>query len=96
MERRLSNHQNKKLFILKLSLKKSFLKEQLQVSLDWHDIFNQDKNRCITQLNDIMMYTHNTNDTRKIGLSVTYRFRNNKQMKNRSAAQTEMSRLDMK
>lgn len=81
---------------LNLSLKKSFLKEQLQVSFDWHDIFNQDKNRCITQLNDIMMYTHNTNDTRKIGLSVTYRFRNNKEMKNRSAAQTEMSRLDMK
>jgi hypothetical protein len=34
-------------------------------------------------------------DTRKVGFTVTYRFRKERTMNNRSAAENEMSRLNM-
>ena len=47
------------------------------------------------RLNDIIMNSISKEDTRKIGITVTYRFRTERTMNNRSAAENEMSRLNM-
>ena len=78
-----------------LSLKKSFLKDKLQLSLDAYDIFNKNNTRASARLNDIIMYSVGKEETRKVGFTVTYRFRTEKKMNNKSAAETEMSRLNM-
>ena len=78
-----------------LSLKKSFLKDKLQLSLDAYDIFNKNNTRASARLNDIIMHSVGKEETRKVGFTVTYRFRTEKKMKNQSAAETEMSRLNM-
>lgn len=78
-----------------LSLKKSFLKDKLQLSLDAYDIFNKNNTRASARLNDIIMHSVGKEETRKVGFTITYRFRTEKKMKNQSAAETEMSRLNM-
>ena len=78
-----------------LSLKKSFLKDKLQLSLDAYDIFNKNNTRASARLNDIIMHSVGKEETRKVGFTVTYRFRTEKKMNNQSAAEAEMSRLDM-
>ena len=78
-----------------LSLKKSFLKDKLQLSLDAYDIFNKNNTRASARLNDIIMHSVGKEETRKVGFTVTYRFRTEKKMNNQSAAETEMSRLNM-
>lgn len=78
-----------------LSLKKSFLKDKLQLSLDAYDIFNKNNTRASARLNDIIMHSVGREETRKVGFTVTYRFRTEKKMNNQSAAETEMSRLNM-
>ena len=78
-----------------LSLKKSFLKDKLQLSLDAYDIFNKNNTRASARLNDIIMHTVGKEETRKVGFTITYCFRTEKKMKNQSAAETEMSRLNM-
>ena len=47
------------------------------------------------RLNDIIMHSVGKEETRKVGFTITYRFRTEKKMKNQSAAETEMSRLNM-
>lgn len=78
-----------------LSLKKSFLNDRLQLSLDGYDIFNKNNTRASARLNDIIMYSVGKDDTRKIGFTITYRFRTERTMNNQSAAESEMSRLNM-
>ena len=78
-----------------LSLKKSFLKDKLQLSLDAYDIFNKNNTRASARLHDIIINTVGKEETRKVGFTITYRFRTEKKMKNQSAAETEMSRLNM-
>lgn len=78
-----------------LSLKKSFLKDKLQLSLDAYDIFNKNNTRASARLNDIIMHSVGKEETRKVGFTITYRFRTEKKMNNQSAAETEMSRLNM-
>lgn len=78
-----------------LSLKKSFLNDRLQLSLDGYDIFNKNNTRASARLNDIIMYSVGKEDTRKIGFTITYRFRTERTMNNQSAAESEMSRLNM-
>lgn len=78
-----------------MSLKKSFLNDRLQLSLDGYDIFNKNDVRSGARLNDIIMNSISKEDTRKIGITVTYRFRTERTMNNRSAAESEMSRLNM-
>lgn len=41
------------------------------------------------------MYSVGKDDTRKIGFTITYRFRTERTMNNQSAAESEMSRLNM-
>ena len=74
---------------------KSFMNDRLQLSLDGYDIFNMNKVRSGARLNDIIMNSISKEDTRKIGITVTYRFRTERTMNNRSAAENEMSRLNM-
>lgn len=88
-------YESKSYSSLNLSLKKSFLNDRLQLSLDGYDIFNKNKVRSGARLNDIIMNSISKEDTRKIGITVTYRFRTERAMNNRSAAENEMSRLNM-
>ena len=88
-------YESKSYSSLNLSLKKSFLNDRLQLSLDGYDIFNMNKVRSGARLNDIIMNCISKEDTRKIGITVTYRFRTERTMNNRSAAENEMSRLNM-
>ena len=88
-------YESKSYSSLNLSLKKSFLNDRLQLSLDGYDIFNKNKVRSGARLNDIIMNSISKEDTRKIGITVTYRFRTERTMNNRSAAENEMSRLNM-
>ena len=80
---------------LNLSLKKSFLNDKLQLSLDAYDIFNKNNTRASARLHDIIMNTVGKEETRKVGFAITYRFRTEKKMNNQSAAESEMSRLNM-
>ena len=88
-------YESKSYTSLNLSLKKSFLDDRLQLSLDGYDIFNKNKIRSGARLNDIIMNSISKEDTRKIGFTITYRFRTERTMNNRSAAETEMSRLNV-
>ena len=88
-------YESKSYSSLNLSLKKSFLNDRLQLSLDGYDIFNKNKVRSGARLNDIIMNSISKEDTRKIGITVTFRFRTERTMNNRSAAENEMSRLNM-
>ena len=88
-------YESKSYSSLNLSLKKSFLNDRLQLSLDGYDIFNKNKVRSGARLNDIIMNSISKEDTRKIGITVTNRFRTERTMNNRSAAENEMSRLNM-
>ena len=88
-------YESKNYTSLNLSLKKSFLDDRLQLSLDGYDIFNKNKIRSGARLNDIIMNSISKEDTRKIGFTITYRFRTERTMNNRSAAETEMSRLNV-
>ncbi len=88
-------YESKSYTSLNLSLKKSFLDDRLQLSLDGYDLFNKNKIRSAARLNDIIMNSIGKEDTRKIGFTVTYRFRTERTMNNRSAAENEMSRLNM-
>lgn len=80
---------------LNLSLKKSFLNDKLQLSLDAYDIFNKNNTRASARLHDIIMNTVGKEETRKVGFTITYRFRTEKKMNNQRAAESEMSRLNM-
>lgn len=80
---------------LNLSMKKSFLNDKLRFSLDIYDLFNQNQSHSVSRLNDIIMRYISKEETRKIGLTVIYRFRTEKKMNSQSAARTELSRLNM-
>lgn len=88
-------YESKSYTALNISLKKSFLKDKLQLSLDAYDIFNKNNTRASARLNDIIMHSVGKEETRKVGFTVTYRFRTEKKMNNQSAAESEMSRLSM-
>ena len=51
--------------------------------------------RASARLHDIIMNTVGKEETRKVGFTITYRFRTEKKMNNQSAAESEMSRLNM-
>ena len=88
-------YESKSYTALNLSLKKSFLDDRLQLSLDGYDLFNKNKIRSSARLNDIIMNSIGKEETRKVGITITYRFRNERTMNSQSAAESEMSRLNM-
>ena len=78
-----------------LSIKKSFLQDRLRLSIDANDIFNGDKTKSSRQIHNVVTNTFSKYETRKIGLTLTYRFRKNVEKKKISSAETEMKRLQV-
>ena len=78
-----------------LSIKKSFLQDRLRLSIDANDIFNGDKTKSSRQIHNVVTNTFSKYETRKIGLTLTYRFRKNVEKKKISSAETEMKRLQI-
>jgi len=75
------------------SIKKSFLKDRLRLSLDGYDIFNGDRNRACRQIYNVKSSLNTKNETRKVGLTLTYRFHKIKKRENQTSAEVEMRRL---
>lgn len=80
---------------LNVGFRKSFLQDRLRIVIQGYDIFHQSTNRSISRLNNIVMHTKSVEDTRKVSLTLTYRFHDSKSVKEHTAAATEMSRLNM-
>lgn len=78
-----------------LSYNTQTLQQSFSYSIHTEDIFNKNNTRASARLNDIIMHSVGKEETRKVGFTVTYRFRTEKKMNNQSAAETEMSRLNM-
>ena len=78
-----------------LSIKKSFLQDRLRLSIDANDIFNGDKTKGSRQIHNVVTNTFSKYETRKIGITLTYRFRKNVEKKKISSAETEMKRLQV-
>lgn len=81
--------------VFNMSVKKSFMKDRLRLSLDAYDIFNSNSNRASRRCNNISMDYETKYETRKVALTLTYRFRKNKEKKHMSSAEKEMQRLQM-
>lgn len=77
------------------SLKSSFFQDRLWLSIDANDIFNGDKNRSSRQINNVIMSGSTKYETRKIGLTLTYRFRKKIERRMKTSASVEMKRLEM-
>ncbi len=86
----------KSLSSFNFSVKKSFFQDKLRLSIDANDIFNGDKNRTSRQINNVIMSGSTKYETRKIGLTLTYRFRQKKEKKVNTSASVEMKRLEIK
>lgn len=79
---------------LDIKLRKSFFKKTMRVYLEAYDIFNTNKNKATTHLNNISIDLNSNVDSRKIGLSIIYQFnKQSKKYKGDSAAQDELKRL---
>lgn len=78
-----------------LSVKKSFLKDRLRLSLDGYDIFNGDRNRACRQIYNVRSSFNTKNETRKVGVTLIYRFHKIKERENMTSAEVEMERLGM-
>ena len=76
-----------------LSIKKSFLNDRLRLSLDGYDIFNGDRNRACRQIYNVRSSFNTKYETRKVGLTLTYRFHKIKERENQTSAEVEMKRL---
>lgn len=81
--------------VFNMSLKKGFMNDRLRLSLDAYDIFNGNINRASRRCNNVSVDYETKYETRKFALTLTYRFRKNKEKKRMSSAQTEMQRLQM-
>ncbi len=79
-----------------LSLKKSFMKDRLRLSIDAYDIFNKNKDRIVWRINNVNLRQRFNHETRKFGITLTWRFRKIKEVEKQSAAEEEMSRLKLK
>lgn len=76
-----------------LSIRKSFANDRWRLSLNAYDLFHQTTYNGLWQHDNIWINHHIRNDNRKFGFTVTYRFRNNKEVNKQTAAEKEMSRL---
>lgn len=76
-----------------LSIKKSFLNDRLRLSLDAYDIYNGDRNRACRQIYNVMSSLNTKNETRKVGVTLTYRFHKIKEREKQTAAEVEIDRL---
>lgn len=82
-------------YSLNLSLKKSFLKDRLDLSADIYDLFDKGHNKATWQLNNLNFNHKQFGETRKFGITLTWRFRKSREMNEQSAAKEEMERLNL-
>lgn len=83
--------------VINLKLQKSFLKEQLQLTLYGNDLLNGNKMNMTGFMNTISFNQREIPDSRNIGLSVIFRFNNYKNRRdNQNSAQEAMDRLKVK
>lgn len=82
-------------YSLNLSLKKSFLKDRLDLSADIYDLFDKGHNKATWQLNNLNFNHTQFGETRKFGITLTWRFRKSREMNEQSAAKEEMERLNL-
>lgn len=80
---------------LNLSLKKSFMKDRLRLSIDAYDLFKKGYTKALWNINNLKMNMRMSPETRKFGITLTWRFRKSKEMNRQSAASEEMSRLKL-
>lgn len=80
---------------LNFSLKKSFLKDRLDLSVDIYDLFDKGHNKATWQLNNLNFNHKQFCETRKFGITLTWRFRKSREMNEQSAAKEEMKRLNL-
>jgi hypothetical protein len=79
---------------LDFSIRKTFLKQTLQVSLDAYDLFHRDNSRYTGAYRGVWKYTDLLPDSRKVGVTVSYRlFKKHRAPTDSNAAQEEMNRL---
>ena len=78
---------------LDFSIQKSFAKDRWRLSLNAYDIFKKGDYNGFWQHDNIQINHHTLRDSRKIGITLTYRFRKNKEINKQNAAEKEMSRL---
>lgn len=79
-----------------VSVKKSLLNDRLRISLFVSDIFNGDRNKTTIRMNNIVTGNYTKYETRKFGITITYRFRNVKEKNSSNSAKDEMRRLNIK
>ncbi|MCT4599480.1 MAG: TonB-dependent receptor [Marinifilaceae bacterium] len=76
------------------SIQKSFIEDNLIITLSFKDIFDKNINTMKGAINNIYMYQINDQDRSTISLSLVWRFNNYKSVyKGRSAAKDEINRL---
>lgn len=80
---------------LNFSLKKSFLKDRLDLSVDIYDLFDKGHNKATWQLNNLNFNHKQFCETRKFGITLTWRFRKSREMNGQNAAKEEMKRLNL-
>lgn len=85
--------QSKPYSYLNLNVQKSFCKNNLVVSLDAYDVFNQNNIKSIVQSNKIRMNAFTKDDTRKLGLTLIYKFRQKDRSPKSNAVNEELKRL---
>jgi hypothetical protein len=79
---------------LNLQLQKSLFKKKLQISLNAYDIFHQYKNNGAATFNNVMTNTKSASDTRRVGITITYRLeRKHRTPPEKNSAEDEIRRL---
>lgn len=78
---------------LNFSVRKSFANDRWRLSLNAYDLFNKSAYKGLWKHGNIQIYNYSRNDSRKFGITLTYRFRKSREMDRQTAAETEMSRL---
>ena len=79
---------------LNVSVQKYFLNNRLQITLQGYDLFRGDRVKYKACYNNVIEFSHSVKDSRKVGLSITYRFNQyTKKYRGESAAEEEIGRL---
>jgi hypothetical protein len=79
---------------LDFSIRKTFLKQALQVSLDAYDLSHTNNSRYTGEYRGVWKYADLRPDTRKVGITVSYRlFKKHRTPTDSNAAKEEMDRL---
>lgn len=85
---------DKNQFIINIGIAKSFLNDQLNVSLKGHDIFDSPKDGNLLKFAQSELYQLNRYDSREVELTVRYKFNSARsKYKGSGAGQSEINRM---